>query len=440
MKYIPIQLIVAFVAFLALSNCHAQSLAFEGALGFGKYTQGGNQGKVLVVSSLSDNAKSPQEGTLRWAIAQDYPRLIVFNVSGVIALEKDLEIKHGNVTIAGQTSPHGIVISGASTSVEANQVIIRHMRFRPGKDSEEGDAVTVRNTTDVIIDHCSLSWSKDEVGSFYNNQRFTLQYSILSESLNNAGHHKGSHGYGGIWGGSNASFLRNILANHTSRNPRINGWRLNPPYPQQQEFVDIKNNVIANWQKNSAYGGENGTANLVGNIYAPGPATKKLWFFQLWDDKESLTRLYVAENVMKGYSDMSEDNSKGIDVKSAKTGSKKEKDVITRSLSTSPFHQNEIDKLGDAQLTAQQTWTSLIENQDVGANLTRTGKDLDPVDSRILKQIQSNQYTSKNGIIDSELDVVDWSIYSSYFTANPAPSLTFHEENSWRVLAGVPTL
>jgi hypothetical protein len=143
---------------------------------------------------------------------------------------------------------------------------------------------------------------------------------------------------------------------------------------------------------------------------------------------------------MKGYSDMSEDNSKGIDVKSAKTGSKKEKDVITRSLSTSPFHQNEIDKLGDAQLTAQQTWTSLIENQDVGANLTRTGKDLDPVDSRILKQIQSNQYTSKNGIIDSELDVVDWSIYSSYFTANPAPSLTFHEENSWRVLAGIPTL
>ena len=86
---------------------------------------------MLVVSSLSDNAKSPQEGTLRWAIAQDYPRLIVFNVSGVIALEKDLEIKHGNVTIAGQTSPHGIVISGASTSVEANQVIIRHMRFRP---------------------------------------------------------------------------------------------------------------------------------------------------------------------------------------------------------------------------------------------------------------------------------------------------------------------
>lgn len=137
---------------------------------------------MLVVNSLSDNAKSPQG----WAVAQDYPRLIVFNVSGVIALEKDLEIKHGNVTIAGQTSPHGIVISGASTSVEANQVIIRHMRFRPGKDSKEGDAVTVRNTTDVIIDHCSLSWSKDEVGSFYNNQRFTLQYSILSESLNNA--------------------------------------------------------------------------------------------------------------------------------------------------------------------------------------------------------------------------------------------------------------
>lgn len=440
MKHKSIQFLVAIVLLFVLTNCHAQPLAFEGALGFGKYTQGGNQGRVLVVNSLSDNAKSPQEGTLRWAVAQDYPRLIVFNVSGVIVLEKDLEIKHDNVTIAGQTSPHGIVVSGASTSVEANQVIIRHMRFRPGKDSKEGDAVTVRNTTDVIIDHCSLSWSKDEVGSFYNNQRFTLQNSILSESLNNAGHHKGSHGYGGIWGGSNASFLRNILVNHTSRNPRINGWRLNPPYPQQQEFVDIRNNVIANWQKNSAYGGENGIANLVGNVYAPGPATKKIWFFQLWDDKESLTRLYVAENLMKGHSDMSSDNSKGIDVKSAKAGSEKEKAVLARSLSNVPFHQDKIDELGDTQLTTQQTWASLIESKQVGANLTRAGKGLDPVDERIITQIQHNQYNSKNGIIDSELDVIDWTNYRNYFTADTVPPLTFHEENSWRVLAGIPTL
>ncbi len=396
MKHKSIQFLVAIVLLFVLTNCHAQPLAFEGALGFGKYTQGGNQGKVLVVNSLSDNAKSPQEGTLRWAVAQDYPRLIVFNVSG--------------------------------------------MRFRPGKDSKEGDAVTVRNTTDVIIDHCSLSWSKDEVGSFYNNQRFTLQNSILSESLNNAGHHKGSHGYGGIWGGSNASFLRNILVNHTSRNPRINGWRLNPPYPQQQEFVDIRNNVIANWQKNSAYGGENGIANLVGNVYAPGPATKKVWFFQLWDDKESLTRLYVAENLMKGHSDMSSDNSKGIDVKSAKAGSEKEKAVLARSLSNAPFHQDKIDELGDAQLTTQQTWTSLIESKQVGANLTRAGKGLDPVDERIITQIQHNQYNSKNGIIDSELDVIDWTNYRNYFTADTAPPLTFHDENSWRVLAGIPTL
>ncbi|APD91457.1 pectate lyase C [Alteromonas mediterranea] len=440
MKNKSIQFIVAIISLISVATCHAQSLAFEGALGFGKYTQGGNQGKVLVVTSLSDNAKSPQKGTLRWAIAQNYPRLIVFNVSGVIVLEKELEIKHDSVTIAGQTSPHGIVISGASTSVEANQVIIRHMRFRPGKDSEEGDAVTVRNTADVIIDHCSLSWSKDEVGSFYNNQRFTLQNSILSESLNNAGHHKGSHGYGGIWGGSYASFLRNVLANHTSRNPRINGWRLNPPYPQQQEFVDIRNNVIANWQKNSAYGGEDGIANLVGNVYIPGPATKKIWFFQLWDDQKSLTRLYVAENMMKGHSEMSGNNTKGIDVKGAKTGSEKEKAVSTRSLSTAPFHQEKIDKLGDTQLTTQQTWASLIENREVGANLTRTGRGLDPVDSRILKQIQDNQYKSKNGIIDSELEVIDWTSYRSYFTADTAPSLTFHEENSWRIIAGIPPL
>ncbi len=178
----------------------------------------------------------------------------------------------------------------------------------------------------------------------------------------------------------------------------------------------------------------------MGNVYAPGPATKKIWFFQLWDDKESLTRLYVAENLMKGHSDMSSDNSKGIDVKSAKAGSEKEKAVLARSLSNAPFHQDKIDQLGDAQLTIQQTWASLIESKQVGANLTRAGKGLDPVDERIITQIQHNQYNSKNGIIDSELDVIDWTNYRNYFTADTAPPLTFHEENSWRVLAGIPTL
>jgi hypothetical protein len=143
---------------------------------------------------------------------------------------------------------------------------------------------------------------------------------------------------------------------------------------------------------------------------------------------------------MKGHSDMSSDNSKGIDVKSAKAGSEKEKAVLARSLSNAPFHQDKIDDLGDTQLATQQTWASLIESKQVGANLTRAGKGLDPVDERIITQIQHNQYNSKNGIIDSELDVIDWTNYRNYFTADTAPPLTFHEENSWRVLAGISTL
>jgi len=439
MKYLYSAL-ASVILLLSFSSCAASKLAFEGAMGFGKYTVGGDQGKVLVVSSLADNARSPQEGTLRWAVKQAYPRLIVFDVSGIIHLEKELEIKHGNLTIAGQTSPNGIVISGASTSIKANQVIFRHLRFRPGHKSDEGDALTVRNTKDVIIDHCSLSWSSDEVGSFYNNIRFTLQNSILSESLNNAGHHKGNHGYGGIWGGSNASFIQNLLANHTSRNPRINGWRLKSPYAQENEFIDIRNNVIANWQSNSTYGGEDGRANLVANMYVPGPATKKFWFYQLWGSDKPGTLVYIADNVMRNYPQMSSDNVLGVRVKSLKSDSIAAQRILKNALVNRPFGARLINALNDPSLTAEESWNTLIINEDVGANQTRSGRMLDPVDTRILSQLRNNSYLYKQGIIDNELNVVAWRDYRTYFTLLKPTDTEVSaplDDDAWRTLAQI---
>jgi pectate lyase len=293
---------------IALSSENlAQLIAFSGADGFGKYASGGRGGRVIEVTNLDDSGP----GSLRAAIEQEGPRTIVFRISGTISLESDLTIEHGDLTIAGQTAPgDGICIRNYKTQIAADNVIVRFIRFRLGDATRHAeDALGANGTRNVIIDHCSMSWGIDEVASFYDNEDFTLQWSIISESLNNSYHPKGNHGYGGIWGGAGASFHHNLLAHHTSRNPRFHGGRT--PATGDYELVDFRNNVVYNWGFQCAYGGEVGRQNVVANYFKPGPATTRPDRFLELYDREG--RWYVADNVLEGNPVITDDNWLGVD-------------------------------------------------------------------------------------------------------------------------------
>ena len=249
-----------------------KQLAFPGAEGFGRYTTGGRGGAVYRVTTLEDTG---EEGSFRWACEQKGPRTIIFDVAGTIYLKSELRLRNGDVTIAGQSAPgQGICIADYPFQIGASNVIIRYMRFRCGNrhvDKHEGDGLGGMDLHDVIIDHCSVSWSVDECLSVYGSKNLTVQWCIAAQSMVNAGHSKGNHGYGGNWGGSGASYHHNLMIHHTSRTPRL-GPR---PSTQTDERMDVRNNVIYNWGGNGCYGGEGMNVNIVNNYYKPGPATEK---------------------------------------------------------------------------------------------------------------------------------------------------------------------
>lgn len=265
----------------------AQAPAFPGAEGHGRYVTGGRGGKIVHVTNLNDSGT----GSFRAAVSGSSKKIVVFDVAGVIPLKSDLTIG-ANTTIAGQTAPYPGITLRYYTVRPGENNIIRFIRVRRGqeKDVDDGaDATWQRETTGIIIDHCSFSWSIDEVASFYDNNNFTMQWCTVSESLNNAGHGKGAHGYGGIWGGKLASFHHNMIAHVTNRVPRFNGARYewngytkNKQYSTynwknsiQAENVDFRNCVMYNWSNsNGCYGGPGGgQINIVNNYYKGGPST-----------------------------------------------------------------------------------------------------------------------------------------------------------------------
>ena len=262
--------------------------AFPGAEGHGRYVTGGRKSDgtttVVHVTNLNDSGT----GSFRAAVTGGSYRTIVFDVAGVIALKSDVKFKD-NITILGQTAPYpGVTVRYYTVQPGANN-IVRFIRFRRGEEknvNEGADASWQRNKTGMILDHCSFSWSIDEVASYYDNNNFTMQWCTIAESLVNAGHGKGAHGYGGIWGGKLASFHHNLIAHVANRSPRFNGARYdwtgytgNKLYDQyqwknavQSENVDFRNCVVYNCA-NGCYGGPGGGyVNMVNNYYKTGPS------------------------------------------------------------------------------------------------------------------------------------------------------------------------
>ena len=261
----------------------AQAPAFPGAEGHGRYVTGGRGGRVVHVTNLNDSGT----GSFREAVKSG-KRIIVFDVAGVIALKSDLKIGD-NITILGQTAPSPGITLRYYTVQPGNNNIIRFLRIRRGEEkniNDGADATWQRNKTGIIFDHCSFSWSIDEVASFYDNNNFTMQWCTVAESLTNPGHSKGAHGYGGIWGGKLASFHHNFVGHLMNRGPRFNGARYgwtgytsNKDYdtykwenPVQAENVDFRNCVMYNAQ-GTCYGGPGGgQINIVNNYFKAGPS------------------------------------------------------------------------------------------------------------------------------------------------------------------------
>lgn len=254
-------------------------IAFPGAQGLGANSLGGRGGRVLQVTNLNDSGP----GSLRQAIGRTGPRIVVFTVSGTIALNSHLAVKNPYITIAGQTAPgHGICIKDYGVNVNADHVIIRYLRVRPGDNAQqETDALWISGGQHIIIDHCSTSWGTDETLSVSSSESdlgfVTVQWCMITESLNCSLHTKGCHGYGSLirggWG-HGYSFHHNLYAHHRGRSPRpgnYNSVSLDP----DGFFLDFRNNVVYNWR--GSYAGYNADSdsltrvNFVGNYYVKGP-------------------------------------------------------------------------------------------------------------------------------------------------------------------------
>jgi autotransporter-associated beta strand protein len=425
--YIILMLVISFMAM----NVEAQKISFPGAEGFGMYTTGGRGGDVYYVTNLNDSGT----GSLRWAIGQNGARTIVFKVSGTIELQSNLSIKNGDVTIAGQTAPgDGICIKNFPLLIDADNIIIRFIRVRLGDDMNvENDALGGRYRKDIIVDHCSFSWATDETVSLYSCENTTIQWCIISESLKNSVHTKGTHGYGAIVGGNKASYHHNLLAHHDSRSPRIGpGLRT-----QTSEYVDMRNNVMYNNAGEGCYGAEAMNVNIVNNYYKPGPAsnsgTKRGRIIAI-DKKINLVptdgfypinnvwgKFYISGNIV----DAAASSGNDITICNNATADNWEYGVYNQI--HSKYNITDAEKQSLRVNTPFNT--GLIKTDDAHAAFDKVLKwagcshQRDAVDTRIVNETRNGTYTytgsisNQKGIIDTPSDVGGYPVLKSL----PAP-------------------
>ena len=420
------------------ANEKNEVLAFPTAEGYGKYTVGGRGGKVYEVTNLNDSG----EGSLRAAIEAKGPRTVVFRVSGTIDLKSALNIKNPYITIAGQTAPgDGICIKRYPLNISADEVIIRYIRIRLGDEAKRSDdAITARYRKNIILDHISASWSVDETMSIYHCENVTIQWCMITESLSESTHTKGSHGFGGIWGSNYSTYHHNLLAHHSSRNPR---WASGGGYN------DYRNNVLYNWGYNSSYGGEKHqvgnpkfsdiTVNFVGNYYKPGPATDKgKVSYRIVNPgsrgDDDYGKWYVSGNVIAGNKKVSINNWDG---------------GVQPSGGDKAIDKIKLDKPWNAMKINEQSPEDAYNAVLANAGCNKPVRDA--VDSRIIEEVRNGNATFegesykkrgrmadpslKSGIIDSQNDVGGWPELKSL----PAPVDSDHDgmPDEWELKKGL---
>jgi hypothetical protein len=381
--------------------------AFPGAQGFGTTTVGGRGGKVIEVTNLEDSGP----GSFREAVDANCPRIVVFRVGGTIMLKSRIRVNNPYITIAGQTAPgDGICVGGDVLTIRAHDVVIRFLRLRPGDLSEGApDGVWGRNAVNVVFDHLSVSWSIDETISFTAPNQIgcaTVQNCISSESLYKSHHSKGNHGYGGIFGAWDGSYHGNLLAHHTSRNPRF-AWT---------DVTDYRNNVLYNWGFNSAYGADQGGFNIVNNYYKAGPATRKeirnrIVAPDTRPNSDLTGKLYITGNYVDGFPEVTADNWKG--------GVQPHRLTLDVYRSDKEFAAPYVKTV-----SAQEAYENVLRT--VGCVLPKR----DALDARIIEEVRSGtaRYGKSfegggNGIIDSQTDVGGW----PELKGGPAPVDSDHD-------------
>lgn len=366
--------------------------AFPGAEGGGMYTFGGRGGKVLTVTNLNDDGP----GSFRWACEQGGARIVVFNVSGNIVLKTPIIVRAPYITIAGQTAPgEGVQISGESFQVDTHDVIVRHMRFRRGnthvwyrEDSFGGNPVG-----NIMIDHCSCEWGLDENISFYRHMfdlhdgkpkrkvptvNVTIQNTISAKALDTW-----NHAFGSTIGGENSSFMRNLWADNTGRNPSI-GWG---------GVFNFVNNVVYNWVHRTADGGEYSTmSNFINNYYKPGPLTPKntpIGYRIVKSESRSnklfdypqYGRIYATGNIVEGNERVTKNNwDGGIQIADKDLPNGIPDDVKALMHSNEPFAMPHM-----TIIPSEQTFDKVLSN--VGA--TMPCRDI--VDQRIVEEVRTGQ-------------------------------------------------
>ncbi len=375
--------VIGVVVVLCATFTHAQQLAFPGAEGYGRFALGGRGGKVMFVTNLNDSGP----GSLRAAIEEQGPRIVIFNISGTIELQSNLRIEHPRITIAGQTAPgDGICLRKYPLIISADDSVVRYIRVRLGDEADNKvDGIDVSDAENVIVDHCSVSWTLDEaVNTYHGTKNVTIQWCLISESLHNSRLQQG-HGFAASLGGINTSYHHNLLANNAGRNPSIAGEMSNPTIN-----LDFRNNVIFNWQYRTLDGRPR-SINVVNNFYKAGPASReglKIVKIQSLEDG-SFGRWYVQGNVFENRSQSRKRN--GL--------------VVIDSPNVSP-ESAMIDEAVDFAPVLTQTAEEAFENVLLYTGAIRPKRDSH--DQRIVREVRSGRTTFGNGIITSQTDVGGW--------------------------------